>query len=147
MYEQPKIVQARRRSLAHAYNSNAHNSSARSTTAPGAHGAQLAGHLAALRSATEAVRRATTGAAELTELDAALREIGARVTELSSANAPARSAASASASAKSLAELHDQAHALAGRLLVVAAAQQDTVTAMLACRRMDAHAAARRQLS
>jgi hypothetical protein len=42
--------------------------------------------------------------------------------------------------------LHAHAFDLAGRVLVVAAAQQDTRTAILACRGMDFHAAARRVL-
>lgn len=43
-------------------------------------------------------------------------------------------------------QLHEQAHTLAGRALVVAASRQDTDTAILTCHRMDAHEKALRLL-
>jgi len=136
MYEQPKTVQARRRSLARSHNSSTDHGSSdhtgvRATAASTAHGAQLAGHLAALISATGAVRRATEDPAGRAELDAALGQLTARTAELTPAGAPSRPAVPTTAG-KPLGELHEHAHDLAGRLLVVAAAQQDTVTAMLA---------------
>jgi hypothetical protein len=146
MYEQPKrTIQAQRRSPARAHNSSAHGA-----TAAVGHGSPLTGHLAALISATEAVRGAAEDAAERAELDAALRELSGRLSVLAPLGAPVPVPHQAgwppAAGAPSLGPAHDHAHDLAGRLLVVAAAQQDTVTAVLACRRMDAHAAARSAL-
>ncbi|MFC1417509.1 SCO4983 family protein [Streptacidiphilus cavernicola] len=140
MYEQPKTAPGtRRHPPARAHNSSLHD---RLPDGPGAAaGSQLTGHLAALHAATAAVRRRTADPARRAELDAALEQIAARISALSPTAAVLRSEADRD-SGRSPAELHDHAHALAGRLLVVAAARQDTATAMLACRRMDAHAAA-----
>ncbi|MHA6762639.1 SCO4983 family protein [Streptacidiphilus sp. PAMC 29251] len=153
MYEQPKTVPAHRHAPARAHNSSLHAQDRSKSAAklpggvPSTPGAQLTGHhLAALHAATAAVRRATEEPARQAELDAALEQIAARISALSPTAAVIRSEAGQEQS-KPLAELHEHAHALAGRLLVVAAARQDTVTAMLACRRMDAHAAARPALS
>ena len=148
MYEQPKIaVPAQRRSSPRVHNSSAHDSSVHE-----AGGAPLAGHLAALMAATEAVRAATGEPAARAELDQALAQLTRRLAELEPTGGPVVPAAGAPGgrghpravrSADSLTRAHEHAHALAGRVLLVAAARQDTVTAMLACRRMDAHAAAR----
>ena len=110
-----------------------------------AHVALLAGHLAALLSATEEVRQSTEEPGQQAELDAALGELRARLAQLAPAGTTTPQAVGGAGS-RSLAPAHEHAHALAGRLLVVAAAQQDTTTAVLACRRMDAHAAARSAL-
>ncbi|AXI79224.1 SCO4983 family protein [Peterkaempfera bronchialis] len=120
---------------------------------------QLAGHLDALLSATAELRRATAAALDAApapdpalggqraDLESAAQRIGDRIAELSPAGEPLRVRhLPDSAAAGSLAELHARAHTLAGRVLVVAAAQQDTATAMLACTRMDAHEAACRAL-
>ncbi|WP_055585390.1 SCO4983 family protein [Peterkaempfera griseoplana] len=119
---------------------------------------QLAGHLTALLTATTELRRATAAAleadgsdqalaAQQTDLVAAVRHITERIGDLSPTGARLRLRHRPGAAAGgTLAELHAHAHTLAGRVLVVAAAQQDTATAMLACRRMDAHDAARRAL-
>ncbi|MFC1412851.1 hypothetical protein ACEZCY_28055 [Streptacidiphilus sp. N1-12] len=144
MYEQPKTVPAHRHAPVRAHNSSLHAQNQQppgSGTAANTVGAQLTGHLAALHAATAAVRRATAEPARQAELDAALEQIAARISALSPTAAVIRSEA-AHDQAKPAEELHEHAHALAGRLLVVAAARQDTATAMLACRRMDAHAAA-----
>jgi hypothetical protein len=148
MYEQPKrTIQAQRRSPARAHNSSVHSTAAAATDS---HGSPLTGHLAALISATEAVREAAEDSVQRAELDAALRELSGRLAALAPLGAPVPVPHPVgwppAAGAPSLASAHDHAHALAGRLLVVAAAQQDTVTAVLACRRMDAHAAARSAL-
>jgi hypothetical protein len=146
MYEQPKSVPAtHRHSTARAHNSSLHAQSPFQGGAAGAADTQLTGHLAALHAATAAVRRSTDEPALQAELDSALEQIAARISALSPTAAVVRSEATRDP-ARSPAELHEHAHALAGRLLVVAAARQDTATAMLACRRMDAHAAARTSL-
>ena len=149
MYEQPKTLPAYRRAPARLQPGSqtpVHNSSAHSSTAPAPHrDTRLVGHLAALHAATEAVRQAAEDRAQLAELDAALKQISTRINEISAVSALAAAvvpSGPAPTGDRQLHELHEQAHALAGRLLVVAAAQQDTATAMLACRRMDAHAAA-----
>ncbi|GGO82989.1 SCO4983 family protein [Wenjunlia tyrosinilytica] len=102
--------------------------------------AQLAGHLAALLAVTDELR----GAGPSEELDEAAREIAERVTELSPTGAPVRiwEGSRPGAGHARVAALHQHAHTIAGRVLVVAASRQDTATAMLACRRMDAHALA-----
>ena len=147
MYEQPKTLPAYRRApirLQPGSPTPVHNSSARSSTAPASQrDSRLVGHLAALRVATEAVRRAAEDVAQQAELDAALQQIDARISEVSAVSSDRAAAVVRSGPAGvGSRQLHQQAHALAGRLLVVAAALQDTATAMLACRRMDAHAAA-----
>jgi hypothetical protein len=137
MYEQPKTV-PRRRGIAHtsAHSGGDHHSS---------RGAQLAGHLAALLAATESVRAATSDPGQRAGLDAALDQLLTRLAELMSTEV--RRPVAARTGALTPAELHQRALALAGRVLVVAAAQQDTATAMLACRRMDAHTAALKLLA
>ena len=150
MYEQPASVPVtHRRATARAHNSSLHPggqtappASARTGGAPEGVGAQLTGHLAALHAATAAVRRRTDEPGRQAELDAALEQISVRIGALSPTAVVLRSEAGHD-QGRSLTELHEHAHQLAGRLLVVAAARQDTATAMLACRRMDAHAAAR----
>jgi len=148
MYEQPKTPPAYRRAPARLQpgaQTPVHNSSAHSSIAPAPHrDTRLVGHLAALHAATEAVRQAAEDRAQLAELDAALKQISTRINEISAVSALTAAVPSGPPATgdRQLHELHEQAHALAGRLLVVAAAQQDTATAMLACRRMDAHAAA-----
>ncbi|WP_175408515.1 hypothetical protein [Streptomyces sp. TRM64462] len=88
---------------------------------------QLAGHLAALLAVTD----------ELGD-DAAAERIARQVARLRGAP-PARHAGLTGAGT---AALHQRAHALAGRALVVAASRADTAVAILAAERMDAHAAA-----
>ncbi|WP_042412480.1 SCO4983 family protein [Streptacidiphilus anmyonensis] len=129
MYEQPKTLPVRRRAL--------------DTRAPvhavsGLRG-QLAGHLAAMLDVTRELH-ARTGDPLLADAAAALT---ARLGELG-AQLPPRAAVTYPGD---LAALHAQAFDLAGRVLVVAAAQQDTRTAILACRRMDFHTAARESLT
>ncbi|WP_405457442.1 hypothetical protein OG786_10780 [Streptomyces sp. NBC_00101] len=88
---------------------------------------QLAGHLAALLSVTDELG-----------LDAVAERIADQVSRLRGAP-PARHAGLIDAPADAL---HRRAHALAGRVLVVAASRADTAVAILAAERMDAHAAA-----
>jgi hypothetical protein len=130
MYEQPKTrpVVRRPRSAQHA-------------PAPVVSGlrGQLAGHLTALLDLTRELH-ARTGDPSLEDAAAALT---ARVAELGAPLAPR----AAVAYPEDLAALHARAFDLAGRVLVVAASQQDTRTAMLACRRMDFHTAARDTLT
>jgi hypothetical protein len=97
---------------------------------------QLAGHLAALLAVTDELHALAPSpdlaeaAERLTEQVARLRE-GRRPTRASHALTDARPAT-----------LHQRAHTLAGRALVVAASRADTKAAVLAAERMDAHAAA-----
>ncbi|MEV6956622.1 hypothetical protein [Streptomyces sp. NPDC051183] len=94
---------------------------------------QLAGHLAALLALTD----------ELGLQDAADR-IADQVARLRGAQ-PTRAdhgAAGSSDSAGDTAALHQRAHDLAARALLVAASRADTTVAILAAERMDAHAAA-----
>ncbi|WP_424861883.1 hypothetical protein [Streptomyces sp. MMS24-I29] len=88
---------------------------------------QLAGHLAALLAVTDELG-----------LDAAGDRIAEQVARLRG-TPPARHAGRSEAPAPTL---HRRAHALAGRALVVAASRADTVVAILAAERMDAHTAA-----
>ncbi|MEV6729433.1 MULTISPECIES: hypothetical protein [unclassified Streptomyces] len=91
---------------------------------------QLAGHLAALLTVTDELG-----------LDGAAARIAAQVTRLRGAE-PARAPRADIAGAAELTALHQRAHDLAGRALVVAASRADTTVAILAAERMDAHAAA-----
>ncbi|MEV0095973.1 hypothetical protein [Streptomyces sp. NPDC050738] len=88
---------------------------------------QLAGHLSALLSVTDELGLAQEG-----------DRIASEIARLRSAP-PVRHAG---LSAADPADLHQRAHALAGRALVVAASRADTAAAILAAERMDAHAAA-----
>ncbi|MFJ8536463.1 hypothetical protein [Streptomyces sp. NPDC093591] len=97
---------------------------------------QLAGHLAALLAVTDELRAAAPSA----DVDEAAERLAAQVTRLRSGVTPARM--SAAPSGTDLTALHQRAHALAGRALVVAASRADTAAAILAAERMDAHAAA-----
>ncbi|MET7381014.1 hypothetical protein ABZT08_19705 [Streptomyces sp. NPDC005526] len=96
---------------------------------------QLAGHLAALLAVTDELRALTPSA----DLDAAAERLAGQVARLRDGRTPARAS---SAAVREPAGLHRQAHALAGRALVVAASRADTAAAILAAERMDAHAAA-----
>ncbi|MGW1027589.1 SCO4983 family protein [Streptomyces sp. NPDC002577] len=119
---------------------------------------QLAGHLAALLAVTDDLR-ALSAEADLTDLDAAAEQLAREVARLRDGEPPVRAAVASAAGDGSpaagtgrdprLAALHQRAHALAGRALVVAASRADTGAAILAARRMDAHAAAQegRQLA
>ncbi|MGR3870112.1 SCO4983 family protein [Streptomyces graminifolii] len=95
---------------------------------------QLAGHLAALLAVTDELRALEPSA----ELDVAAERLAGQLTRLRGAS-PSR-ASSAPASTSRLDTLHQRAHALAGRALVVAASRADTAAAILSAERMDAHA-------
>ncbi|WP_328932746.1 MULTISPECIES: hypothetical protein [unclassified Streptomyces] len=95
---------------------------------------QLAGHLAALLAVTDELRALEPSA----ELDVAAERLAGQLTRLRGAS-PSR-ASSAAASTPRLDALHQRAHALAGRALVVAASRADTAAAILSAERMDAHA-------
>jgi hypothetical protein len=97
---------------------------------------QLAGHLAALLAVTDELR----ALAPSTDLDAAAERLAEQVTRLRGGRPPVRAAGSAHPA--DAGPLHERAHALAGRTLVVAASRADTAVAILAAQRMDAHAAA-----
>ncbi|WP_030788636.1 hypothetical protein [Streptomyces sp. NRRL S-920] len=101
---------------------------------------QLAGHLAALLAVTDELRALAPG----TDLDAAAERLAAQVARLRRGARPARSSVAAAIHEPHLAALHQRAHALAGRALVVAASRADTAAAILAAERMDAHADATR---
>ncbi|MEU6294474.1 hypothetical protein [Streptomyces erythrochromogenes] len=90
-------------------------------------GIQLAGHLTALLAVTDELG-----------LDEAAAQIATQVTRLYGAQ-PARAPRGTVGSA---AALHQRAHDLAARALLVAASRADTTVAILAAERMDAHAAA-----
>jgi hypothetical protein len=117
---------------------------------------QLAGHLAALLAVTDDLR-ARSPDTDLTDLDTAAEQLAQEVARLHGGNPPVRAAVAEEVSPAAgdgpdprLTALHQRAHTLAGRALVVAASRADTAAAILAARRMDAHAAAqagRRQLA
>ncbi|MFE2882495.1 MULTISPECIES: SCO4983 family protein [unclassified Streptomyces] len=97
---------------------------------------QLAGHLAALLAVTDELRALEPSA----ELDVAAERLAGQLTRLRGAS-PSRAGVAADASSVSrLDALHQRAHALAGRALVVAASRADTAAAILSAERMDAHA-------
>ncbi|QKW29156.1 hypothetical protein HUT11_25890 [Streptomyces seoulensis] len=100
---------------------------------------QLAGHLAALLAVTDELRALTEPS---TDLDTAAERLAVQVARLRGGRAPLRAAASAGRTADQAPALHQRAHTLAGRALVVAASRADTKAAILAAERMDAHAAA-----
>ncbi|GAA1419271.1 hypothetical protein HCJ93_12940 [Streptomyces sp. SBST2-5] len=99
---------------------------------------QLAGHLAALLAVTDELRATAPSA----DLDTAAERLAAQVTRLRGGRTPARASARTTGGKADAATLHERAHALAGRALVVAASRADTAAAILAAERMDAHAAA-----
>ncbi|MEV1024350.1 hypothetical protein [Streptomyces sp. NPDC050264] len=99
---------------------------------------QLAGHLSALLALTDELRLASGDR----ELDSAAAELVTQITRLRGGHAPVRSAVAASVHEPHVAALHQRAHALAGRALVVAASRADTAAAILAAQRMEFHAAA-----
>ncbi|MFF3639972.1 hypothetical protein [Streptomyces sp. NPDC002564] len=101
---------------------------------------QLAGHLAALLALTDELRALQPSA----ELDGAAEQLAQQVARLRGGVQPVRSAVAAAVHEPRIAALHQRAHALAGRALVVAASRADTAAAILAAGRMDAHAAATR---
>ncbi|MFI9342543.1 hypothetical protein ACIG0D_14875 [Streptomyces sp. NPDC052773] len=98
---------------------------------------QLAGHLAALLAVTDELR----ALAPSDDLDTAATRLAEQVARLRGGREPVRTAVS-TVSEPHLAALHQRAHALAGRALVVAASRADTAAAILAAERMDAHAEA-----
>lgn len=97
---------------------------------------QLAGHLAALLAVTDELRGTTPS----TELDTAAERLAGQVARLRGGPAPARTTLTSPGTDP--AALHQRAHALAGRALVVAASRADTAAAILSAERIDAHAAA-----
>ncbi|MEH0576068.1 MULTISPECIES: hypothetical protein [Streptomyces] len=100
---------------------------------------QLAGHLAALLAVTDELYATAPSA----DLDTAGTRLAQQVARLRGGRTPVRSAPHPTAPAQPhLTALHERAHALAGRALLVAASRADTASAILAARRMDAHAAA-----
>ncbi|MET7385029.1 hypothetical protein [Streptomyces sp. NPDC005385] len=98
---------------------------------------QLAGHLAALLAVTDEIRTVAPSA----DLDTAAERLAGQVTRLRGGSTPVRAPAAAVGEAL-LVTLHQRAHDLAGRALVVAASRADTSAAILSAERMDAHAAA-----
>ncbi|MER5429796.1 hypothetical protein [Streptomyces sp. NPDC002588] len=97
---------------------------------------QLAGHLAALLAVTDELRAAAPSA----DLDTAAERLTGEVSRLRGGHPPVR--AIGSTRKPDLSSLHQRAHALAGRALVVAASRADTSAAILAAEQMDVHAAA-----
>jgi hypothetical protein len=98
---------------------------------------QLAGHLAALLTVTDELR----GLAPSADLEVAAERLAEQVARLRGGRPPVHSAGAADDEPR-VAALHQRAHALAGRALVVAASRADTTAAILSAERMDAHAAA-----
>ncbi|MEU9999795.1 hypothetical protein ACGFYP_19215 [Streptomyces sp. NPDC048370] len=88
---------------------------------------QLAGHLAALLAVTDELGDTEAGDLIARQVARLRGAPPARHAGLSGSNTPA---------------LHQRAHALAGRALVVAASRADTAAAILAAERMDAHTVA-----
>lgn len=101
---------------------------------------QLAAHLAALLAVTDELR----ALAPSSDLDDAAEQLASEVARLRGGLPPVRSAVVTAIHEPHLTALHQRAHALAGRALVVAASRADTAAAILAARRMDAHADAAR---
>ncbi|MFD4634654.1 hypothetical protein ACFVYR_33575 [Streptomyces sp. NPDC058284] len=101
---------------------------------------QLAGHLAALLAVTDELRALAPSA----ELDGAAEQLAYQVARLRGGARPPRSSVAAAIHEPHVSALHQRAHALAGRALVVAASRADTAAAILAAERMDAHADAAR---
>ncbi|MEU6002949.1 hypothetical protein ABZ837_34715 [Streptomyces sp. NPDC047197] len=101
---------------------------------------QLAAHLAALLAVTDELR----ALAPATDLDDAAEQLASEVARLRGGLPPVRSAVVTAFHEPHLTALHQRAHALAGRALVVAASRADTAAAILAARRMDAHEGAAR---
>ncbi|MGW5176391.1 SCO4983 family protein [Streptomyces sp. NPDC004082] len=99
---------------------------------------QLAGHLGALLAVTDDLRALAPSA----DLDQAAERLAAQVARLRRGQAPVRASVAAAVHEPHLVMLHQRAHALAGRALVVAASRADTAAAILAAERMDAHATA-----
>ncbi|WP_328319335.1 SCO4983 family protein [Streptomyces sp. NBC_00388] len=89
---------------------------------------QLAGHLAALLAVTDELGLAAEG-----------DRIAAQIARLRG-TPPTRHAGLSNAAPDAL---HERAHHLAGRALLVAASRADTAAAILSAERMDAHLAAR----
>ncbi|RVU19614.1 hypothetical protein EOT10_29500 [Streptomyces antnestii] len=106
---------------------------------------QLAGHLAALLAVTDELRALTPDGDG--DLDAAADSLAHQVARLRGGASPVRSAVTSAIHEPHAAALHQRAHALAGRALVVAASRADTAAAILAARRMEAHASAARLVS
>src|SRR5258708_6320875 len=77
---------------------------------------QLAGHLAALLAVTDEIR----ALAPTSDLETAAERLAGQVSRLRDGASPVRSAPSAADPDPRLAALHQRAHALAGRALVVA---------------------------
>ncbi|MGW1558194.1 SCO4983 family protein [Streptomyces sp. NPDC002144] len=94
---------------------------------------QLAGHLAALLAVTDELRAAAPSA----DLDEAAERLAEQVARLRGGVTPVRM--QVAPAEVDLTTLHERAHALAGRALVVAASRADTAAAILAAERMDAH--------
>lgn len=91
---------------------------------------QLGGHLAALLAVTDELG-----------LDEAASEIALQLTRLRGAE-PIRAPHHPGRTPGDAAALHQRAHDLAARALLVAASRADTTVAILAAERMDAHTAA-----
>jgi hypothetical protein len=72
--------------------------------------------------------------------DLAAERLAEQVARLRSGHTPAR--ATGTGPGPRSAALHERAHTLAGRALVVAASRADTAVAILSAERMDAHTAA-----
>ena len=85
---------------------------------------------------TDEVRAAASSA----ELDEAAERLAEQVARLRGGMTPVRM--SVAPTDTDLTTLHERAHALAGRALVVAASRADTAAAILAAEQMDVHAAA-----
>ncbi|MFF3490861.1 hypothetical protein ACFYWS_05885 [Streptomyces sp. NPDC002795] len=97
---------------------------------------QLAGHLSALLALTDELRALRPAA----DLDEAAEKLAAQVARLRGGLMPVRATVAAAVHEPGIDALHQRAHALAGRALVVAASRADTAAAILAAQRMEAHA-------
>jgi hypothetical protein len=97
---------------------------------------QLAAHLAALLTVTDELRAADPSE----NLDTAAERLAGQVARLRGGMTPVRMPVTPSDDDPTA--LHQRAHSLAGRALVVAASRADTAAAILAAQQMDVHAAA-----
>lgn len=100
---------------------------------------QLAGHLTALLTVTDELRALVPAPA----LDTAAQRLTDQVTRLRDGRSPLRAAPTAATAAPAhIAALHQRAHTLAGRALVVATSRDDEAAGALAAERLETHAAA-----
>ncbi|MEU5646199.1 SCO4983 family protein [Streptomyces milbemycinicus] len=100
---------------------------------------QLAGHLTALLTVTDELRALTPAPA----LDTAAQRLTDQITRLRDGRSPFRAAPTTTTTTPAhITALHQRAHTLAGRALVVATSRDDVSATALAAEHVETHAAA-----